>query len=108
MDESNLEAEHALPRRLVDQLSARVGQMRESGANVVDLGRDVGHSATAGRQKAAAARVLAQRPEELGPPPADPDGCGLDALLLHARAMLEPGAEQALVRVERTVEILDC
>ncbi len=38
---------------------------------------------------------------------ADADGRRLDALLLHARAVLEPRAEQALVRVEGAVEILD-
>jgi hypothetical protein len=38
---------------------------------------------------------------------ADADRRSLHALFLDSRAMLEPGAEEALVRVERAVEILD-
>ena len=48
-----------------------------------------------------------KRAQKLEPALADADRRRLDALLLDARAMLEPRAEQALVRVERAVEVLD-
>jgi hypothetical protein len=107
MDEGHFEAEHTVARRLVDQLGARVRQLREGGANVVDLVRDVVHPGAAIREEATDGRVLAERAQQLEPALADADGRGLDALLLHARALLEPCAEQALVRIERAVEILD-
>ena len=59
------------------------------------------------REEAADGRVVAERAQQLEPALADPDRRSLDALLLDARAVLEPGAEEALVRVERAVEILD-
>jgi hypothetical protein len=107
MDEGDLEAEHAVPRRLVDQLRTGLGQVRQCGADVVDLVRDVMHAGAPLRQEAAHRRVLGERSEQLEPALADADRGGLDALLLDARTLLEPGAEEALVRVERAVEILD-
>jgi hypothetical protein len=107
MDEGDFEPEHAEPRRLVDQLGARVRQMCEGRPDVVDLVRDVVHSRTALCEEATDGGVTAERAEQLEPALADADGRRLDALLLHARAVLEPRAEQALVGVERTVEILD-
>ena len=107
MDERHFETEHTAARRLVDQLGARDRQLREGGANVVDLVRDVVHPGAALREEAADRRILAERAEQLEPARTDADERGLDALLLHARALLEPCAEQALVRIERAVEILD-
>jgi hypothetical protein len=107
MDEGHFETEHTVARRLVDQLGARLRQMREGGANVVDLVRDVMHPGAARREEAADGCVLAERAQQLEPALADTNGRGLDALLLHTRALLEPCAEQALVRIERAVEILD-
>ena len=107
MDEGDLEAEHPVPRRLVDQLGARVRKMREGRADVVDLVRDVVHTWAALREEAADRRVLAECAEQLEAALADADGRCLDTLLVHARAMLEPRAEEALIGVERAVEILD-
>ena len=107
MDEGDFEPEHAEPRRLVDQLGACVRQMCEGRPDVVDLVRDVVHSRAALCEEAADGGVTAERAEQLEPALADTDGRRLDALLLHARALLEPRAEQALVGVERAVEILD-
>lgn len=107
MDESDFEAEHAAAGRLVDQLGAGVRQLGERGADVLDLVRDVMHPGAALREKAADGRVLAERSQQLEPALADTDGRRLDALLLDARALLDPGAEEASVRVERAVEILD-
>jgi hypothetical protein len=107
MDEGDLEAEHTAARRVVDQLGARVREMRERGADVVDLVRDVVHSRASLREEAADGRVLAECSQQLEPALTHPDGRGLDALLLDARAVLQPRTEKALVRVERAVEILD-
>ena len=107
MDEGDLEAEHAAPRRRVDQLGARVREVGEGGADVVNLVRDVMHPGATLREEAADGRVLAECAQQLEAALADADRRRLDALLVHARAMLEPRAEKALVRVERAVEILD-
>ena len=107
MDESDLEAEHAAARRLVDQLGARVGEMRKGSADVVHLVRDVMHPRASLGEETADRRVVSERAEQLEAALADPDRRGLHTLLLDPRAMLEPGAEKPLVRVERAVEILD-
>jgi hypothetical protein len=108
MDERDLETEHATPRRLVDQLRTGLRKMLESGADVVDLVGHVVHSRAAVREEAAHGRVLVERAEQFEPARPDPDRRRLDTLLLNAGSVLEPGAEQALVGVERTVEILHC
>src|SRR5207248_3245367 len=107
MDEGDLEAEHAVPRRLVDQLGARLREVRKGSADVLDLVGNVVHPGPALRQETADRRVLAERAQKLEPALADADGRSLDALRLHTRALLEPCAEEALVRIERAVEILD-
>ena len=107
MDEGDLEAEHAVPRGLVDQLGAGFREVYEGGADVVDLVRDVVHTWAALREEAADRRVLAECAQQLEAALADADGRCLDTLLVHARAMLEPRAEEALIGVERAVEILD-
>jgi hypothetical protein len=107
MDEGDLETEHAPARSLVDQLGTLVREMREGGVEVLDLIRDVVHPRAALREEATDGRVLAEGAQQLEPALAHADGRRLDALLLHARALLDPGAEEALVRVERAVEIFD-
>jgi hypothetical protein len=107
MNEGDLEAEHAAARRLVDQLGARVREMREGGADVIDLVGDVVHAWAARGEEPTHGRLVAERAQQLEPAFPDADGRGLDPLLLHTRAVLESGAEQPLVRVERAVEILD-
>jgi hypothetical protein len=107
VDERNLEAEHALPRSLVDQLGAGVREVCEGGADVVDLVGDVVHSGAALGEEATDRSVLSEGAEQLEPALPDPDRGGLHALLVDARAMLEPGAEEALVSLERTVEVVD-
>jgi hypothetical protein len=107
MDERDLEPEHALPRSLVDQLGARVREVRKSRPDVVHLVRDVVHSRAPICEETADRRVLAERAEQLEPALPDADRRGLDALLLDPRTVLEPRPEQALVGLERSVEILD-
>jgi hypothetical protein len=108
MDEGDLEAEHAASRRLVDQLGTRLREVRERGADVLDLVGHVVHPGAPLREETTDGRVLAECAEKLEPTLPDADECGLDALLLHPRALLEPRTEEALICVERAVEILDC
>ncbi len=65
MDEGDLEAEHAAPRRFVDQLGPGLRKMRESGADVLDLVRDVVHSRPPLGEEPADRGVVAKRAEEL-------------------------------------------
>jgi hypothetical protein len=107
MDERDFQPEHAATRRFVDQLGTHTGEMGERGADVRDLVRDVVHPGAALREEAADRRVVAERAEELEPAFAHANRRSVDALLLDDGAVLEPRAEEALVRVERAVEILD-
>jgi hypothetical protein len=107
MDEGDLETEHAASRRLVDQLGTRLREMGEGGADVLDLVGHVVHPRAVLRQETADGRVLIERAQKLQPALADADERRFDALLPHARTLLEPRAEETLVRVERAVEILD-
>src|SRR5262249_51989565 len=83
------------------------GKMRESCSDVGDFVRDVMHPRPALREEATDRRVVVERSQELEPTLPDPDRRRLDALLLDPRSVLEPGDEQALVGVERAVQILD-
>jgi hypothetical protein len=107
MDERHLEPEHAPPRRGVDQLGSGLCEMCESSREVADLVGDMVHSRTPLREKAADRRVVAERAQQLEPALADPDGGGLDALLLDARALLQARAEQPPVRLESRIQIGD-
>jgi hypothetical protein len=62
MNEGDLEAEHAAPRRLVDQLGPGVGKVRERGADVLDLVRDMVHPRPSLREEAPDRGVVAERP----------------------------------------------
>src|SRR6186997_1727786 len=105
MDERNLEPEEPVPRFVVDQLDTLAREVGERRADVFDLVRDVMHAGPAVRQETADGRVVAGRCEQLDAVRADEDGGGLDALLLHALAVLDRRAEQLRVRGDRLVEI---
>jgi hypothetical protein len=65
------------------------------------------HPRAALREEPADGRVLAECREQLDAAVTDPHRRRLDALLLDTLAMLEPAAEQALVRRHRLVEVCD-
>src|SRR5688500_14271143 len=92
MDESDLEAEEALPRLLVDQVGACGGEAAELRVDVVDLVRDVMHTRPAAGEELADGSLLPERRKQLDPAGADEHGRRLDALLLDVGAMLELGA----------------
>ena len=107
MDEGNLETEHPATRRLVDQLSTRIREVRERGAHVLDLVRDVVHARPSFGKEPADGRVVAKRGQQLEPARSDADRRRFHSLLGDPRPVLEPGAEEALIRGERTVQVVD-
>ncbi len=108
MDESDLESEQPDPRLLVDQICAGRGETSELGADVVDLVGDVVHSRPPAREELANGGLLVERRQKLNPAGADEYGCCLDPLLLDDGSVLELCAEQAHVRLEGLVQVLDC
>src|SRR5438034_1887711 len=99
MEEGYLEPEESLPRLAVDELDAVRGERVQLGPHVVDLERDVVHPRAALGHELAHWRVVAERAEQLDPAIADKKRRGLDALLGDGVAVLEPRAEEPLVRV---------
>jgi hypothetical protein len=107
MHESDLHAEETGTRDVVDHVHTLSSEVGKATWQIVDRVGDVVHPGAALREEATDGRVLTECAQQLEAALADADGCRLDALLVHARAMLEPRAEETLVRVERAVEILD-
>jgi hypothetical protein len=105
MHEGHLEPEHAAAGRGVDQLGPLLGQRRQRPAHVVDLVGDVVHARPPFCEEAADGGVLAERSEKLDPRVADPYRGRLDPLVVHALAVLEPAAEEPLVRRDGLVEV---
>ena len=107
MDEGDLEPEHAPARLGVDQLGALLREIRERCAEIVDLVGDVMHAGAVAREKTPDGRVGAERGDQLDAAVADLHRRCLHALLLDTFPVLEPRAEQLLVRPHRLVEIRD-
>jgi hypothetical protein len=105
MHESDLEPEHAVTGMFVDQLDALLREVRERGLDIGDLVGDVVHPFTALREEAPDRGVVAERGKQLDAAVADPHRRGFDSLLLDALAMLQPPAEEALVRRNSSVQI---
>ena len=81
--------------------------LTHAGAQVDGLERHVVHPRTAAGEEPADGRVVTGRPHELDAAVADEQRRGLDALLHERLAVLESGLEEALVRVDRVVEVGD-
>ena len=105
MHERDLETEHPAPWRRVDQLGAARRELGERRADVVHLVGDVVNPRATLREEAADGRVVAERCEQLDAAVADPYRRGFDPLLLDTLTMLEPTAEESLVRRDGGVQI---
>src|SRR3954466_1414691 len=107
VDERDLQPEQAPTRLRVDQLDALLGQIVERSADIGDLVGDVVHARPSLREELAHRGLGPERREQLDAIGADPERRRLDALFRDRLAVLEPSAEEPLVRSERLVEILD-
>jgi nicotinamidase-related amidase len=107
MDESDLEAEEPRARLRVDHVRALGAQPLELLVEVVDPVRDVVHARPALGEKLADRRLGPERREELDGRVADPHGGRLDPLGGHGVPMGELRGEDAAVRLERGVEVVD-
>ena len=107
MDEGDLEAEEAFPRLGVDQLGARGGEPIELGLYVVDLVGDVVHARAALGEELADRGLVPQRRQQLDAAGADEHGGRLDPLFVDLRSVLELAAEQARVRVNGLVQVVN-
>ena len=107
MQEGDLKAEEALPRHGVDELDAARPQPLELCADVLDLVGDVVHPRPATGEEPAHRRLVPERGEQLDAAVPDEHGHGLDALVGHAIPVLDPRAEEPLVRGHRLVELRD-
>src|SRR5262245_39714417 len=107
MDERELEAEQPAARRPIDHVRAGGVEPLERRDQVLCGDRDVVHSRAAACEEAAHRSVLARRRHELETTVADEDGGRLDALIGDRSTVLEPRAEERLVRRNCFVEIRD-
>jgi len=74
---------------------------------ITDLEGDVVHTRPSLGQELPDRRIGAERLQELDPGLADPQGCGLDTLILDPLAMLQRRAEEVGVEEDRGIEIVD-
>jgi hypothetical protein len=107
MDEGDFEPEETATRLLVDQLGALFREIVEGCAHIVHLIGDVVHSGAPLREEPPDRRVGAERCKELDTTAADANRGRLDSLRFERLTMLEPAAEETLVRGHRLVEVRD-
>ena len=107
VDKSDLEPEEAAVRLLVDQLDSLRGEPFQLAPKIADLVGHVMHSGPAAGKELANGRLLAERCEQLDATLADAHRSRFDTLLDNRVAMLDLGAEEAPIRVDRVVEILN-
>jgi len=107
VDERDLEPEEPAARPFVDQLGALGNQLVQRLADIVDLVRDVVHARASLGEEPPDRRLVAERREQLDAAGTDPKGRSLDTLLGNGLAVLELGAEEPLVRLDRLVQIGD-
>ena len=107
VNERDLEAEEAALRSLVDQLRALRLELTERLRDVVYLVGDVMHSRPALGEKLPDGRFRAERGQQLDSSLADPHRRSLDALVRNRLAVLELGAEEALVGRNGLIEVGD-
>jgi len=107
MHEGDLETEETAAGLGVDQLGAGGGEVGKGAADIRYLVGDVVHAGPALGQEPADGRVVAECGEQLDPAFTDAHRRGLDSLLLDPLPVLEPAAEEPLVRANGLVEVRD-
>src|SRR5262245_57200993 len=107
VDEGNLQTEETAAGLLVDELRPTGGELVERRLDVLDLVRDVVHAGAPVGEELPDGGLAAERGEQLDAARADAHRRRLDPLLGDGGAMLDPGAQQPLVRAHRLVEVGD-
>ena len=107
MHEGDLETEHPAARLGVDQLRTCVGQAGKRRTKIGDLVGHVVHPGPACGDEAPDRSVVTEGGEQLDPAVPDAQRRRLHALLVDARALLEPSSEEVLVGRDRVIEVLD-
>jgi hypothetical protein len=107
MDERNFVASEARARLLVDHLGTFRFERPQGRSDVGHLESDVVHARSTLGEKPSYGCVLAERRDKLYASVADSEVGGLHPLVLHPSAQLDPRAEEALVRADGGIEVLD-
>jgi hypothetical protein len=107
MHERHLEPEHPAPWTGVDQLDALRSEPLERSSHVADLVGDVMHALASLGEEATDGRVLLERCQQLDTALAEAHRGCLDPLVVDPLPVLEPAAEQPLVRPDGSVQVLD-
>jgi len=107
MDERDLEPEQPSMGLLVDHVDALLGELGQLLTQVAHLERDVMHTRSALREELADRRFRTERGEQLDAAFTDPNRRRLDPLRLDDVALLQLGAEQSAVGLDRLVQVLD-
>jgi hypothetical protein len=107
VQERDLQTEESAPRLGVDQLGALHRQLDKRGAEIQYFVRNVVHARAALDKELPDRCVGAERSEQLDAAFAHSQQRSLDTLIPHCFAVLEPRTEEALVRRQCLVEILD-
>jgi len=107
VDERDLVTEDPSPRPLVHELGAGGGKARQLLRDVVDLDREVVHPGAPLGQELPHRRFGPTGGEELDPAAADPEERNVETVVVEPLPMLDLGPEEAAVRLDRGLEILD-
>jgi hypothetical protein len=107
VNERNLEAEEAATRLRIDQLRPARGDVRQGGAEIIDLKCNVMHTRPSLGEEPADGRLFPERSEELDATLPDAEGGGFDTLVLDRLTVLERGAEEADVGRDRLIQVVN-
>jgi hypothetical protein len=108
VEERDLVTEDAASRPLVDELCSCRRKAGELGTHVVDLERDVMHARASLREELADRSIGTASREQLDATLADAEKRNVGTLVLEGLPELHLGAEQAAVRLDRPLEVVDC
>jgi hypothetical protein len=107
VEECDLPPEDAAPRPLVDELGPGRRKAGEFRANVVDLEREVVHALPAPGKELADRGLRAPRRHQLDAALTEAEERDVSPLIIEGLAELDLRTEEALVGLDRLLEILD-
>jgi hypothetical protein len=107
VDERDLAAQDPPPRPLVDELRPSGREAGELGADVVDFERHVMQPRAPVGEELPDRGFRTLRRQQLDSTVTDAEECDIGTLLVHGLAQLDLGAEQAPVRLDCPLEVVD-